>query len=128
VLLDCGLVGIVPAWGASAASPQRLHFARGTTTLSVRGHINGNQRRFYILRTRARQHLRISAVPDRKDLRTALVPLIFVTPPGGKYDGDKTADYTTKSSRAGDYRIEVAANKMASNGDRGDFILRVTAK
>ena len=110
----------------SARQAQALHFARGARTLSVRGNISGGQRRFYTLQMNAGQHLKISAQSDAKT-KSGLVPLLFVTPPCGKYNGDKTASYNEDSSRKGNYRIEVAANQMASNANHGAFVLRVEA-
>ncbi len=108
-----------------AATP--LHFARGATTLVVRGHLSGSQSRFYTLQARAGQSLKIRVSPDTKRELT-LVPLLKVTPPRGHYDGDKTALYTSPSSRAGTYRIEIAANLMASGARSGPFILLISAR
>ena len=105
----------------SAYHAQALHFARGATELSVRGVLNGNSR-FYTLKMNAGQHLKISAAGQEK-----VVPLIFVTPPCGKFNGDKTNSYAEDSSRAGTYKIEVATNLMASNARKGAFVLKVSA-
>ena len=110
----------------SARHAQTLHFARGAHTLSVRQSLSGVQHRFYTLQVNAGQHLKISAVSDSKT-KSGLVPLIFVTPPCGKFNGDKTATYSEDSSRKGNYRIEVAANQMASRANHGAFVLRVEA-
>lgn len=103
---------------------RRLYFAPGTTTLRVRGHLSGSQHRFYLLKTRANQRLQIRVAPAS---RGQLVPLLFVTPPRGHFDGDKTAAYTTNRTRAGDYRLEIAANLMASNARSGPFSLTIRA-
>ena len=108
----------------SARHAQALHFSRGATNLSVRGTLDKGQNRFYTLKMNAGQHLKISAVPDSK---SQVVPLIFVTPPCGKFNGDKTNTYSEDSSRAGTYKIEVATNLMASNAHKGAFILKVSA-
>lgn len=110
----------------SARHTQTLHFARGSHQLSIRDTIRGSQRRLYTLKMNAGQHLKISAASDAKT-KSQLVPLIFVTPPCGKYNGDKTANYHEDSSRKGIYRIEVAANMMASNANHGEFVLHVEA-
>lgn len=106
----------------SSRHPQMLHFARGADKLSVRETISGSQHRFYTLKVNAGQHLKISAESDSQ-----LVPIIFVTSPCGKFNGDKTATYSEDSSRNGIYRIEVATNLMASNANHGAFVLRVEA-
>lgn len=126
--VDCGLAGIVPAAARPNASPSQLHFARGANSLTVRGHLSKGARPVYLLRVREGQILTIRAQSTSKRVDSGVVPLIFVTPSGGKYDGDKTSEYHTSSSRAGDYRIEVAVNQMASNGKEGDFLLRVWAR
>lgn len=130
-LLACGVAAIsshaAPApTNISARHARALHFARGAHTLSVRQTINGAQHRFYTLQLKAGQHLKISAQSDAKT-KLQLVPLLFVTPPCGKYNGDKTATYNEDSSRQGTYRIEVAANQMASIANHGAFVLRVEA-
>ncbi len=129
--LTCGLIalGASAAPGAantSARHAEALHFARGAYKLSVGESIRGSQHRFYTLQMNAGQHLKISAESDDKT-KSGLVPLIFVTPPCGKYNGDKTATYAEDSSRKGNYRIEVAANQMASRANHGAFVLRVEA-
>jgi len=128
--LACSLVaGAVAAPKADNISVRHawaLHFARGANTLSVRGNINGSQRRFYTLKMNAGQHLKIRAESDEKT-KSGLVPLILVTPPCGKYNGDKTSTYSEDSSRQGNYRIEVAANQMASRANHGAFVLHVQA-
>ena len=115
--LVCGLgfsaLAAPKAANTSSRHAQALHFARGATNLSVRGTLNGN-RRFYTLKMNAGQHLKISAAGQQK-----VVPLIFVTPPCGKFNGDKTATYSEDSSRAGTYKIEVGTNLMASEAARG---------
>lgn len=129
--MDCGLAGIVPAAArptASQSQPHQLHFARGANWLTVRGHLGKGERPVYRLRVREGQILTIRAQSTSKRIDSGVVPLLFVTPPGGKYDGEKTSEYHTPSSRAGDYRIEVAVNQMASNGREGDFLLRVWAR
>ena len=126
-LLACGVAAGIshaapkPA-NTSARHAQALHFARGTYKLNVRQTLSGVQHRFYTLSMNSGQHLKISASSDSQ-----LVPIIFVTPPCGKFNGDKTANYSEDSSRKGIYRIEVATNLMASNADHGAFILRVEA-
>jgi hypothetical protein len=126
------LLGVSTSFAApsntSPSHPKRLYFARGAVNLAAVGHIQGAQHRFYVVKMGAGQKLEIKAEALSKNPDKALVPLIFVTPPQGKYDGDKTAIYQTKSSRAGDYKIEVGANLMASNSNRGDFLLRVRAQ
>ena len=116
----------VSVTNTSASHAQALHFARGATKLSLSGNIKGSQHRFYTLRMNAGQHLKISAQSDAKT-KSGLVPLIFVTPPCGEFNGDKTAIYTEDSSRKGDYRIEVAPNQMASTANHGAFVLHVEA-
>ena len=114
------------AANTSARHAQALHFARGAYTLDRRATLSGSQHRFYTLKMNAGQHLKISAQSDGKS-GSQLVPLIFVTPPCGKFNGDKTARYAEDSSRAGSYRIEVAANQMASKANQGAFVLHVEA-
>lgn len=136
-LIFCGIGrpdSLLPASAAprsAALSPRRahrLHFARGATTLSVRGFLSGSQHRVYVLKTRAGQRLRISVRSASHNPDSALVPLLFVTPPRGRFNGDKTAIYTSNSTRAGDYQIEIAANSMASTARSGRFILRISAR
>jgi hypothetical protein len=133
-MVNCALIGFVPSAMAATrpniptSHPQRLHFAGGKATLSVRATLKGAQRRTYLLRVGAGQHLKIKVLPTNKNWKAALVPLVFVTPPGGKYDGDKTVYYVTDSTRAGDYKIEVGANLMASNANSGAFELNIAAK
>lgn len=105
----------------SARHAQALHFSRGAHNLSVYG-ILGNGHRFYTLKMNAGQILKISAVSDSQ-----VVPIIFVTPPCGQFNGDKTNAYAEDSSRAGVYKIEVATNLMASNAQYGKFVLKVSA-
>ena len=120
--LAAAVVSAAPqATNISVRHAQPLHFARGATKLSVRGTLDGNHR-FYTLKMNAGQHLKISAVGQDK-----VVPMIFVTPPCGKFNGDKTASYVEDSSRAGTYKIEVATNLMASNARKGAFVLKVSA-
>ncbi|RYG70288.1 hypothetical protein EON80_08240 [bacterium] len=108
--------------------PQRLHFARGTNSLVIKGHLGKRYPRpVYIVKTQAGQRLTIRAQGLSKSVDKSIVPLIFVTPPQGKYDGDKTAEYHTDSTKAGDYRIEVGVNQMATNAHNGPFELRVYA-
>ena len=126
--LACGLAlsssAAPKSANTSASHAQGLHFARGATDLSVRGVLDKGKNRFYTLKVNAGQHLKISAAPDAK---SQVVPLIFVTPPCGKFNGDKTDAYSEDSSRAGIYQIEVATNLMASNAQKGAFILKVSA-
>ena len=114
------------AANTSARHAKALHFARGAYTLSERATIRGSQHRFYTLRVNAGQHLKISAQSETKS-KSQLVPLIFVTPPCGKFNGDKTNAYAEDSSRAGIYRIEVTANQMASVENQGAFVLNIAA-
>ena len=128
-LLACGVAALSShaaptVANTSARHAKALHFARGAHILSVRESLSGSQHRFYTLQMNAAQHLKISAVSGAK---SGLVPLLFVTPPCGKYNGDKTATYNEDSSRKGTYRIEVAANHMASESNHGAFVLRVEA-
>ena len=109
----------------SARHAQVLHFARGAYKLSVRGNLNHNSR-FYTLKVNAGQHLKISA-HSAGTRESYVVPLIFVTPPCGKYNGDKTFKYEEDSSRAGTYKIEVGVNQMATQAQKGDFVLNVEA-
>ena len=130
-VLTCGLLPLAatatpkPA-NTSARHAQSLHFARGATQLSVRGSLNQNVNRFYTLKMNAGQHLKISAISDAKT-HSRVVPLIFVTPPCGQFNGDKTNAYAEDSSRAGIYKIEVKTNLMASNARSGNFVLKVSA-
>ena len=71
----------------SARHARALHFARGAYKLNVTGNLNKNSR-FYTLKVNAGQHLKISA-RSAGSRNSAVVPLIFVTPPCGKYNGDK---------------------------------------
>ena len=107
----------------SARHAQALHFTRGATNLSVRGTLNQNSR-FYTLKVNAGQILKISVRPAGEG---HMRPLIIVTPPCGKFNGDKTFTYSEDSSRAGIYKIEVGINSMASDAPKGDFILKVSA-
>ena len=113
------------ASNTSASHAQALHFARGAYKLSITGNLNQNNR-FYTLRVKAGQHLKISA-HSAGTPNSYVVPLIFVTPPCGKYNGDKTSSYSEDSSRAGTYRIRVGANSMASTATSGNFVLNVEA-
>lgn len=106
----------------SAQHAQALHFARGAYKLNVRQTLSDAQHCFYTLSMNAGQHLKISAESDSQ-----LVPIIFVTPPCGKFNGDKTNSYSEDSSRSGTYKIEVATNLMASNAQKGAFVLNVSA-
>ena len=128
-VLSVGALAAPRAANTSARHARALHFARGAYTLSVRDTINNSNHasRFYTLKMNAGQHLKISAKSVAKDPDHALVPLIFVTPPCGKYNGDKTFNYNEDSSRAGTYQIEVAANSMASTATQGAFELNVSA-
>ena len=128
-LLACGVAAVsshaAPTTAnTSAHHAQALHFARGNHELNVRENLSGINHRFYTLQVNAGQHLKISAESGAK---SGLVPLIFVTPPCGKFNGDKTATYNEDSSRKGNYRIEVGANQMASKSDHGAFVLHVEA-
>ena len=129
-LLACGVAAYSshaapkPA-NTSARHAQALHFARGAYKLSVTGNLNQNNR-FYTLKVNAGQHLKISARSAGKP-DSYVVPLIFVTPPCGKYNGDKTFNYSEDSSRAGTYKIRVGANSMASTATSGNFVLSVEA-
>ncbi len=130
-ILTCCLLPIAAtaapkAANISAGHAQSLHFARGATNLSVRGSLDKNIVRFYTLKMNAGQHLKISAISDAKT-HSRVVPLIFVTPPCGKFNGDKTNSYAEDSSRAGTYKIEIKMNLMASNALKGNFVLKVSA-
>ena len=123
--LVCGVQAAPQSANTSARHAQALHFARGAYELTYVGTLSKTHR-FYTLRMNAGQHLKISAQPDAKS-GSQVVPLIFVTPPCGKYNGDKTNAYAEDSSRAGIYKIEVAANQMASKAAVGRFVLHVAA-
>ncbi len=130
-VLTCCLLPIVAtatpkAANTSARHAQSLHFRRGATNLSVRGSLGENVNRFYTLKMNAGQHLKISAISDAKT-HSQVVPLLFVTPPCGQFNGDKTNSYAEDSSRAGIYKIEVKTNLMASNARNGNFVLKVSA-
>ena len=128
-LIFCGTLAFAAPKSAklSPRPAPTLRFARGATSLEVRGFLSGLQSRVYWLETRAGQKLRISVSPASKR-RLQLVPLVFVTPPRGHYNGEKTATYASNSTRAGFYKIEVRANSMASNARSGSFVLRVFAR
>ncbi|PQV64398.1 hypothetical protein B1R32_10579 [Abditibacterium utsteinense] len=129
ILIFCGApVGAAPRANTSPQRPQALHFARGATSLAVRGFLGHSQNRFYTLKTRAGQKLRIRADSAPRTSGYGIVPLLAVTPPRGKFNGDKTAIYATNSSRSGIYKIRISTNLMASNGPSGDFVLRVSAR
>lgn len=129
-VLTCCLLPVAasaaPKNNASPRRAQALHFARGANNLSVRSSLGKDNNRFYTLKMNAGQHLKIRAVPDAKT-HSQVVPLIFVTPPYGKFNGDKTNSYDEDSSRAGIYKIEVRTNLMASNAPKGKFVLKVSA-
>ena len=124
-LLVSGANAAPRAPNTSALHAQALHFARGATKLSVTGNLNSNSR-FYTLKVNAGQHLKISA-HSAGTPNSYVVPLIRVTPPCGKYNGDKTFSYSEDSSRSGVYRIEIGVNSMASQSASGKFVLNVSA-
>ena len=124
-LLPIAATAVPKAANTSIRHAQTLHFARGASSLSVRDSL-GDAHRFYTLKMKAGQHLKISVVSDAKT-HSQVVPLIFVTPPCGKFNGDKTNSYSEDSSRTGVYKIEVATNLMASNARQGKFVLKVSA-
>lgn len=124
----------LPIWAApqsantSLRHAQSLHFARGATLLCVRGFLANSQHRFYTVKIGAGQRLRFNAASASQNPDSYIVPLIAVTPPRGKFNGDKTAIYTSNFTRAGVYKIRVSTNSMASNARAGTFVLRVFAR
>jgi hypothetical protein len=121
-------LGLAPGFAAPrrASYPvQRLYFQRSATQLHLRAFLSGDQNRTYLLKVRGGQHLKISVEGEKP---YGMVPLLFVTPPRGQYDGEKTATYETQRTQAGDYRIVIGHNLMASNERSGYFVLKVLAR
>lgn len=121
---------IASSTAPAKTEPQRIHFARGARSQTVRGHLSkSHQEAFYIVRVRAGQKLSIkvsTAKPYRSE--TAVVPLLFVTTPTGQKTTDKTMRFDAQKTAAGDYQIRVDVNQMATNGEAGDFLLKVWAR
>ena len=128
VLLSALLVA--PSIITAKTEPQRIHFARGAFSKTVRGHLSKQHgEAFYLVRVRAGQKLSIKVwTANPYDIKTAVVPLLFVTSPSGQRTTDKTRRFDTLNTTAGDYQIRVDVNQMATNGEAGDFGLKVWAR
>lgn len=105
-------------------SAQRIHFARGAFSQTVQGYLDKkHSRAYYVVRTRAGQRMSVKVWPITK--HEGIIPLVLVTTPSGKNSGEKSMRFDTPKTQAGDYRIRVATNLMASNGDSGNYGLKV---
>lgn len=103
---------------------QRIFFARSAFSKTVRGTLNKkNSSAYYVVRAKVGQRMSVKVWPLTK--REGVIPLVFVTMPSGKNSGEKSMRFDTISTQAGDYRIRVATNLMASNGESGNYGLKV---
>ena len=90
---------------ASAATVHRIRFARGAVSATVSGTLYGqHDRRHYILRVRAGQHMKVHVTSTR--LTNPQIDVIF--PSGEHMDRDmQGTQFETESTQPGDYRIDV---------------------
>lgn len=115
------------ALAQTAAAPQtarRIRFARGAYSKTVAGTLDKQHpRRYFVARTRAGQRMSVKVTPRTR--HAGVIPLVIVTSPSGVKSTEKSPRFDTQSTEAGDYLIRVDTNMMASNGDSGDFLLKV---
>jgi hypothetical protein len=106
---------------------QRIRFAPGATSATVRGFLSKRRPSVsYIVRTRAGQRMSIKVTPVENP--SGIVPLLDVVSPSGHSsaaDRPKARRFNTQNTEAGDYRIRVGTNLMASNGSSGAFRLKI---
>lgn len=121
---------IASATVAAKTEPQRIAFAPGARSKTVRGHLaKSHAQAFYIVKMRAGQKLSIKvSLAEPQPIATSVVPMLFVTTPMGQKTGDKTRRFDTQKTVAGDYQVRVAVNQMATNGEAGNFLLKVWAR
>lgn len=108
--------------GASARCPNRIVFRRGATSARVFGRLFGiNDHRFFVLRARAGQHMKVTitgAGPTRG---------IVFFPGGGSSGMPGGVIFDENLPRTGDYIIEVSESMMGEAWV-GDFRLDVSIR
>ena len=109
------------------AKPTRIHFAHGAFSKTMRGHLSKQQSNVsYLVKVRAGQQMSVKVETAKPyTIETAVVPLLEIVSPAGKRTSDKNTRFDTPKTEAGDYQIRVGVNLMATNGDEGDYKLKV---
>ena len=109
------------------AKPARIHFAHGAFSKTIRGHLSKLQPdASYMVKVRAGQQMSIKVETVKPyTIETVVVPLLEITSPSGKRTSDKNTRFDTPKTEAGDYQIRVGVNLMATNGEEGDYKLKV---
>lgn len=123
----CGIAALLcfPVQGKEKMpAAQRIRFARGAFSKTVRGTLNKkHSSAYYVVRARAGQRLSVKVWPLTS--HEGVIPFVLVTTPAGDSSGEKSLRYDTLRTQAGDYRIRVTTNMMASNGVSGRYGLKV---
>ena len=105
----------------------RIHFARGHESRTVTLTLTQKRPRVtYLVRTRAGQRMGIKVTSLAGN--DGVVPTLNVISPSGaqsQAQHTKARRFDTMKTQAGDYRVEVGTNLMASNGTRGECRLKI---
>lgn len=121
---------VVVVFAASAMvlgqKTNRITFARGETTATVRGRLNGfKDEKIYVIHVRAGQTLRTEQIGSSRNIT------IYIENPDGEEVGDSDASCNNRReiapTEAGVYRLRVVECQKADRW-RGTFKFRVTVR
>jgi hypothetical protein len=117
------VLGLVLA--ANAQKSQRVRFARGTHSATVKGTITGYSYIDYLVGVRAGQTLTVDLSPKGK------AQIVILEPSGDNLaEGDGVTDGSFDLDQAGDYKLRVLMPRSAARrkGAIASFSLKVTVK
>ncbi|MDX2211294.1 MAG: hypothetical protein SFV20_13160 [Sphingopyxis sp.] len=110
-----------------AATPIRVLFAKGATSKAIKGTIQGNQSRLYVINVRAGQKLSVK-------LATSNASSYFnITAPGAEQalfiGSTEGTSYTGTIPSSGDYKIDVYLMRNAARrNETANYTLTVSAR
>lgn len=126
-LLLCLLIS-QSAWAQKNVVERQINFAKGATSAKVRGQLaSGENEVTYTLKVREGQRMVVKLAPGAAGAEFANVGTVIF--PSGKQDGGKGGTiFDGKLDEAGEYKIRVGRNLMATQGGKAGFVLQVSIK
>jgi hypothetical protein len=112
---------LAPANQVAAQARARVRFARGASSATFRGRINGYRYVDYIVGARAGQTLRL------KLQTTGSAEIVVFTPSDENIDGGDGLEYTGEIQYTGDYKIRVLQPRaFARRNNASNYTLRIS--
>jgi len=119
------LVLLAHATSAQDKPPQRIHFERGKSSATIRGHVNGFDTQDYVVGARAGQQMDIRITASNPETYFVLYSIN-----GKATDMNETDHYSLETTESGDYVIRVFMMRAAARrkGASSNYSLTISIK